>query len=213
MKRSTMWMASVAVLMLAMAGVMTAQDRDGDRDDWNGRGNAAQAHDRGYQQGYTDGARHGREERRENDASDFRTEEFQRADHGYAPWMGPLGQFQSGYRDGYRNGYNSVFGNNGWRGENGEWQDGDERGYVPYRKVGIPARSPAYSYGYRDGSEVARQDMADGKRYNPNPRGRYEAEDNGYRGDYGSKDAYRAEYAQAYRSGYESTFQGFGNRY
>ncbi len=58
---------------------------------------------------------------------------------------------------------------------------------------------------------MAREDIAKGKPYNPNPRGRYDDEDHGYRREYGrreygDKNAYKAQYANGYRAGYESVF-------
>jgi hypothetical protein len=64
----------------------------------------------------------------------------------------------------------------------------------------------AYNFGYQDGSSVAREDIAKGKPYNPNPRGRYDDEDHGYHREYGDKNAYKAQYANGYRAGYESVF-------
>ena len=69
----------------------------------------------------------------------------------------------------------------------------------------------AREVGFRDGAEVAREDMWRGKRFNPNPRGRFDDADHGYRHEFGSKHEYREHYAEAYREGYVSTFRG--NRY
>src|SRR6266566_3532180 len=45
---------------------------------------------------------------------------------------------------------------------------------------------------------------AAGKPYNPRPRGRYDDEDHGYSSAYGNKGAYKTQYANGYRAGYES---------
>lgn len=64
--------------------------------------------------------------------------------------------------------------------------------------------------GYRDGADMAREDMWKGKRFNSNPRGRYDDKDHGYRKEFGSKHEYRDVYAQAYREGYENAFRNRG---
>jgi hypothetical protein len=51
----------------------------------------------------------------------------------------------------------------------------------------------------------SREDAARGKPYNSRPRGRYDDEDHGYSSVYGNKRAYKAQYANGYRAGYEST--------
>jgi hypothetical protein len=66
----------------------------------------------------------------------------------------------------------------------------------------------ARDIGFRDGAQVAREDMWRGKPFNPNPRGRYDDLDHGYRRQFGNKHEYREHYSQAYREGYMSTFRG-----
>jgi|SRR5215471_5354388 len=61
-----------------------------------------------------------------------------------------------------------------------------------------------YNFGYQDGAMVARQDMAEGKPYHPDPRGKYEDEDHGYYSGWGDKSYYRSVYANGYRAGYMS---------
>ncbi len=48
------------------------------------------------------------------------------------------------------------------------------------------------------------------KPFNPNPRGRYDDADHGYRRQFGNKHEYREHYSEAYRDGYMSTFRGRG---
>ena len=71
----------------------------------------------------------------------------------------------------------------------------------------------AQEIGYRDGSEVARQDMWRGKRFNPTPRGRYDDANHGYRREFGNKHEYREHYMQAYRDGYMSIYRDRDDRY
>lgn len=68
----------------------------------------------------------------------------------------------------------------------------------------------AREFGYRDGAEVARQDSWRGKGFNPNPRGRYDDADHGYRREFGSKHEYREHYIDAYREGYQENYGGNG---
>lgn len=70
----------------------------------------------------------------------------------------------------------------------------------------------AREFGWRDGCEVAREDMWRGKRFNPNPRGRFDDADHGYRREFGSIHEYREHYADAYRAAYQNEFAR-GGRY
>src|SRR5437667_421045 len=79
-----------------------------------------------------------------------------------------------------------------------QWDDDDDDYYQ--RGNGAQARQS----GYQDGASVAREDAARGKPYNPRPRGRYDDEDHGYSSAYGNKGAYKTQYANGYRAGYES---------
>jgi hypothetical protein len=65
----------------------------------------------------------------------------------------------------------------------------------------------AREYGFRDGSSVAREDLWLGKPFNPNPRGRFDDDDHGYRRSFGNKHEYREHYAEAYREGYIRTYR------
>ncbi len=203
--------ALVVAVTLVVSGLALAHDDDDDNGYY--RGNVAQARQYGYQNGYRDGFRHGREDRFRRGGYDFRSEDLEHSSRGYAQWMGPFGQFKKGYRDGYRRGYEAGFYRSGYfrRGDgDGDADDRifdrDDYGYGRPRFGG----NVGYNFGYQDGSTVAREDIAKGKPYNPNPRGRYDDRDHGYRGEYGNKDNYKAQYAAGYRAGYQSVF---GNRY
>lgn len=77
-------------------------------------------------------------------------------------------------------------------------------GYDNFRRGMHVARE----IGYRDGAEVAREDMWRGKPFNPNPRGRFDDADHGYRHEFGSKHEYREHYIDAYRDGYQRNYRG-----
>lgn len=212
--RRVIRMAAYALAVTLVFGSL-AWGRDDDDDGYYYRqGNPAQARQYGYQNGYRDGVNQGRHEGRENDPYDFHTPDWRQATRGYQQWMGPVNGYQRGYQEGYGNGFRY-----GVQSVSGRWRDGDgdrddrpyggwHNGYDPYR-VGY-GRGTAYQFGYQDGSSVAREDIEKRKPFNPNPRGRYDDRDHGYRREYGSKDQYRAEYSNGYRAGYESVM---GNRY
>ncbi len=210
----TMRTAACAVAVtLVMSGVSLAQyDRD-DYDGYDRQGNTDQARQYGYQNGYNAGVSKGRHEGRERDPNDYQTPDWRQASRGYQRWMGPVGWYQRGYQEGYssgfRSGYQSIVGRRGyWNGGYDGWRLGGSRGYDPYQ-TGYEG-NVAYQFGYEDGVAVARADIQNGKRYNSKPRGRFDDCDHGYRRQYGSKDQYKAEYANAYREGYDS---GMGYRY
>jgi len=71
----------------------------------------------------------------------------------------------------------------------------------------------AREFGFRDGAQVAREDMWRGKRFNPNPRGRYDDADHGYNRAFGDRHEYREHYTRAYRDAYMSTYRGNGSYY
>jgi hypothetical protein len=68
-----------------------------------------------------------------------------------------------------------------------------------------------YQQGMQDGSYQARKDIAQGKPFNPNPRGSSHS-DHGYNSSMGDKNSYRASYDQGYHSGYQTNYGGRGNR-
>jgi hypothetical protein len=205
MKRAIQTAAIALATILAMSGAVLARDDDDDR-----RGNWEQAQQQGYQNGYRDGLSQGRHEGHENDPYDYRTPDWHQATRGYQEWMGPVNAFQRGYQEGYSRGFQSGFESASHRRGDGDG-DRDDRWHGLYGfNGGTYGRDFAYRTGYRDGSGVAREDLGRRKPYNPNPRGRFDDKDHGYRSEYGSKDAYKANYTIGYRAGYEGVM---GNRY
>jgi Ni/Co efflux regulator RcnB len=71
------------------------------------------------------------------------------------------------------------------------------------------ARGAGYNQGLQDGSYQARKDIAENKRFNPNPRGSSHS-DHGYHSYMGDKHEYQASYDQGYHSGYEANYGGRG---
>ncbi len=66
----------------------------------------------------------------------------------------------------------------------------------------------AYGFGYQDGSYMARRDIAQNKRFNPNPRNEYGNRTHGYNSAFGDKNYYKAEYSNGYSAGYEANYRG-----
>jgi len=183
--------AIVLVVTLVLSGLARAQwDSD---DGYYQQGDRSMAQQYGYQNGYQDGIKHGRHEGRENDPEDFHIPDDGRASRGYRDWMGPIWIYQSAYRDGYRAGFRA-----GYNRESRTWGNSDAADFpVVYggNYGGIWSGNQSHEIGFRDGALVAREDIREGKPYNPNPRGRYEDRARDYRG----------QYASGYRAGYEST--------
>lgn len=68
------------------------------------------AYQAGYQSGLREGAAAGREDRERNQPWDIEGQrEMQSADSGYNPTVGPLDEYQAGYRDGFRRAYPDAF--------------------------------------------------------------------------------------------------------
>ena len=206
--RQKVRMAALAIsIVMALGTLVSAQDWD----DYYRGGNGSQARQYGYNRGFQDGEKKGRHEGRENDPYDYHTPDWRQATKGYKDWMGPRRAYQNGYQQGYAEGFRSGFNQEargwhrdrdrdyGYRG-NGYYGGGYyNNGYGYNNRFG-------YDTGYQDGVTMAREDLYKNKPFNPNPRARFGDRDNGYRREFGDKDAYKAQYTDGYRSGYESTF-------
>jgi len=190
----------LAVATVMMCSVLASAQRydDYDHDDGYRQGGSSQARQRGYDRGYHDGIGKGQHEGRENDPFDYRTPDWHQATRGYKNWMGPIDWYQRGYQEGYRDGFQAGF-------RSARPGYGDRGSYF----FGRGHDSPAYRIGYDDGASVAREDIERGKRFNPNPRGRYDDADHGYRREYGDKHAYKALYSDGYREGYQANYRGY----
>jgi len=191
--------ALAAVVSLAFGSLAWAHDDD---DDYNRR----DAQQYGYQNGYRDGVRHGRYDRGVNIGYNVRSDQWEDARDGYQRWMGSFGRYKQGYRQGYENGYRAGY-SSAW-GRRDDYDRGDEY-YNRSDRDGYGGEGGgniAYNTGWNDGSSVAQSDLASGKNYNANPRGRYDDADHGYRREFGDKHAYKTEYTAGYRAGYDSMF-------
>ncbi len=205
-----MRMAALAVsLVLALGTLAVAQDWD----DYNRGGGFALARQYGYDNGFRDGEKRGRHEGRENDPYDYHTPDWRQATHGYKGWMGPVNAFQNGYQQGYADGFRSGFiaERPGWRDREAGRDDDRGGAYYGNGYYGgnyVDSSRIAYDTGYQDGATMAREDLYKNKRFNPNPRARFDDRDHGYHREYGDKNLYKDHYTDGYRAGYEATFNG-----
>jgi len=190
---------------MLLSGLALARDDD----DYYRRGGYDQARQYGYQNGYRDGLKKGNHEGRERDPLDYQTPDWRKATHGYKNWMGSVDIYRRGYQEGYsagfRNGYQEIAGPRyGFRDSYGrEYYDAGNYG----RNNSV--RNIGYQFGYGDGSTVAREDIEKRKPYNPNPRGKYDDRDHGYRREFGNKDEYKAQYTAGYIAGYEAVMRRY----
>lgn len=68
------------------------------------------AHERGYRTGYEDGFTQGKEDFNRDQPRDFtRSQDYQQADRGYERPMGPVEEYQDGYRIGFEMGHNDGY--------------------------------------------------------------------------------------------------------
>ena len=158
------------------------------------RGPVGPAIQNGYEEGYRQGVRQG--ERDARDGTRFGARDVRSAGRdGY----------RVGYADGYRAGYDRVVtvqrGGRGARGNRNLVLRGSRAGIDPY------------ATGFERGYEKGVEDGRDGDRYDPVRHRNYRDGDEGYEGDYGSRDAYRNNYRNGFRQGYEQGYrQGSRNR-
>lgn len=198
--------ALAAIVSLAFGSLAWAHDDDDDYD----RHDARQY---GYQNGYRDGVSHGRYDRGANIGYNLRRDQWEDANDGYQPWMGSFGRYRQGYRRGYERGYRAGYASAWGRGNDYDRDDGYYDRSERYGYGGEGGGNIAYNTGWNDGSSVAQSDLASGKNYNANPRGRYDDADHGYRREFGDKHAYKMEYRAGYRAGYDSVYAQWRGRW
>ena len=108
-----------------------------------------------------------------------------------APVVSDAGQFGRGARG---------------RGQHRGWYE------VPGRGRAGRIQDPASASGYDAGYEKGLADGRDGHRYDPVRHRDYRDGERGYRGEYGSRDAYRINFRAGFRQGYEDGYRD-GARY
>jgi flagellar biosynthesis/type III secretory pathway protein FliH len=93
--------------------------------------------------------------------------------------------FRRGFVAGYRNGYDRIKG----------------------RRVPPGYQEPAVARGYSEGYERGLDDGKDHDRYDPVRHSDYREAEQGFKREYGSKDAYRNNYRTGFRQGYEDGYR------
>lgn len=194
-KRFAIAALTATALMAPVAAAARGEQRAIPRDDRAWRGEVSNdAFDRGYRDGVRSGEQDARRNRAFN-ATDDRA--YRNADSGYNRRDGDRRDYQSSYRrgfsDGYATGYNRVRGTWGRPGGGGR-QD--------------PALARGYSDGYRKGFD----DGEDRDRRDPTRHGDYRSADQGYRDEYGRKDAYRDAYRAGFADGYDDGYRDGSRR-
>jgi hypothetical protein len=187
----TMRMAALAVaIMLAFSGLALARD-----DDDNQNRGGTKAHDRNH-----DRDRHDRDHDKDRDSDRDRDRDGHR-------WRD-----RDRNRDAWRRTHPGPYWGYGNRGRSDGARDRDDGFFNHDRNVygrSGYVRNPGFNYGYQDGALVARNDMREGKRFNSNPRGKYDDRDGVYRREYGDKNGYKVEYGNGYREGYEAAYRRY----
>ena len=228
----SMRMAALAVAMTLMfSGFALARDHDKDdnnkRDHWDQRGDRNrqdrghdhwQSRDRDYNRERQQSDHHWWGGNRDRDRDQDRDDGYYRGGQVYNRYPrnnpGGYGYPSGGY------GYPSAGGGYGYPSGGYGYPSG---GYgYPSGGYGYPgsvgrggygngASGAGYNQGLQDGSYQARKDVAEGKPFNPYPRGSSHS-DHGYHSYMGDKHVYQASYDQGYQSGYQSNYGGRGRR-
>jgi hypothetical protein len=159
-----------------------------------------------YERGYAEGLRNGeRDSRGGNSYAVERDRVYRDANRGYENRYGSRDAYRNDFRRGYTEGYRAGYDQTAFR------RGGNVRGNrnnLPGRPgSGRVTADPAQARGYSDGYTKGVEDGRDRDRFDPRRHGDYRSADNGYRGDYGSKDAYRDSYRVGFSRGYEEGYQ------
>jgi hypothetical protein len=229
-------MTALAVAVtLACSGLALANDRDKDKDDYNRNNAQAQKHRRdkdrddrngwknqnnnrnqGWQRGDGDrddrGSGNWRNRNGQNNSSIYQNNQGSHRNDGDADDgvynRGGVYNGGSVYNPGGVYNRGSVYNPGGvyYPGNSGVYN----RGTYPTDQTGYPqgafGGNPGFRYGYSDGAKMANADMSQRKPFNPEPRGKYNDRNGGYQSVDGDKNAYKAQYSDGYRAGYQATF-------
>lgn len=197
----SMRMAALAVAMTLMfSGFALARDHDQDNnkhDQWANHADRDRHHHRDrdqHQDRWQDRAHDRNRERLERDHHWW--ERDRRHDDDY--YRG--GQIYNRYPQNFPGGY-------GYPGGVYSYPGGYGYPGSVYGRSGN-GRNAAYALGYQDGSDIARRDISQNKRFNPNPRNEDGNRTHGYNSSFGDKNYYKAEYSSGYSAGYEANYRG-----
>jgi hypothetical protein len=161
--------------------------------------------------GYREGLKHGENAARKGRPLDLaREKDYRNGDEGYNRRYGSREEYREAYRSGFAQGYREAYNRFGYRVRGGGW-------YAPRREagfsiggigVGVYARtaSIAFQNGENDGYQKGLDDARHGRYADVTRQRWYRNGDHGYHGDFGSKDAYRAQYRRGFEDGYRRAF-------
>lgn len=186
---------------------LTAQAQYRSRDGY-GYGNAYRI---AADNGYRDGLQRGAEDARDNDRYDPQgTSQYKDGKNGHRSEHGSKEAYKQAYREGFVRGYDEGYrryGNSGpyYGGSNGGY--GNDGGYGTYGGYGNDIYRIAQDQGYRDGYAQGSEHGRDGKRFDPEGTRSYRNADNGYRSEYGNREAYRQAYRESFRRGYDEGYR------
>ena len=157
-----------------------------------------------YDRGYREGLSRGQRDAERGRAFDMtRDAGYRNGDRGYHQRYGNRETYRDTYRTGfeagYRRGYDQV------RTVPARQTRRNQRVIAP--RATRTYQEPASARGYSDGYEKGLDDGHDRDRYDPVRHSDYRQADQGYYGDYGSKDAYKNNYRAGFRQGYEDGYR------
>lgn len=182
-------------------------------------------------QGYRDGIDHGAEHAREGHRYDPQgTSHYKDATSGYHSSYGNKDVYKQAYREAFRQGYDEGFRRDSgaygrsrrsndpyyrnddpyYGNDNPYYRNSRNRDYGGYRN---DVYRIAQDQGYRDGVDHGAEHAREGKRYNPESARHYKDANNGYRSEYGNKDAYKQAYREGFRQGYDEGYRRYGGGY
>lgn len=150
--------------------------------------------------GYREGTARGQQDRRGARAFNYDTDRVYRsADIGYDQRLGTRDAFRSEFRRGFAAGYRTGYGRATVKGRLND--------RAPSHRVPPGYQEPAVKRGYAEGYDKGRDDGQDHERYDPVRHSDYREADQGFKSEYGSKDAYRNNYRAGFRQGYEDGYR------
>jgi hypothetical protein len=168
---------------------------------------AAAQNSAAFERGYREGVQRGADDARRGRSFELeRDDVYRSADRGYNNRYGDREWYRNDFRRGFSLGYRSGYSNIRGDGRQGRR---DDRGVGRDRR-GL--QEPAFARGYSDGWEKGVEDRRDRDRFDPTRHGDYRDADDGYKGSYGSKDAYRNNYRSGFREGYEDGYRERNSR-
>lgn len=150
-----------------------------------------------YDIGYREGAARGELDARDSREFNYdRNSAYRSADLGYDKKLGTRDAFRNDFRRGFAAGYRTSYERTALRRD-------DRSGRRPPRGYQEPAGARGYSEGYDKGLDDGR----DHDRYDPVRHSDYRDADEGYKREYGSKDAYKNNFRAGFRQGYEDGYR------